>query len=76
MSSLPSNVHVMALTATATACLRQSVTQTLAMQNSLLIEVSPDKANIKYIVSEYCTIEDFSPLLLPILPSKSLNLGV
>ena len=65
-SVLLSNVHVMALTATAMTSLHQSVTQTLAMQNTLLIEVSPDKANMKYNVSEYF----FTPLITNLAQQK------
>ena len=54
----------MALTATASATLRHSITWTLGMQNVALVEVSPDKANIKYIVSSFSsTAEAFTPLI-------------
>ena len=63
-SILPSNVHVMALTATASATLRRSITWTLGMQNTALIEISPDKAKIKYVVSEFSSNkESFTPLI-------------
>ena len=63
-SILPCTVNVMALTATASATLRRSITWTLGMQNIELIEVSPDKANIKYTVSPFSSTEEaFTPLI-------------
>ena len=65
----------MALTATASATLRHSITWTLGMQNTALIEVSPDKANIKYIVSTFSSTEEsFTPLIHDLTRQK-LQMG-
>ena len=70
-SILPHSVHMMALTATASATLRRSVTTTLGMHNIALIEVSPDKANIKYAVSSFSSIEEsFMPLICNLARQK------
>ena len=50
-SILPHNVHVMALTATATRTLRRDVCDVLGMENPVLVSASPDKDNIKYVVA-------------------------
>ena len=50
-SILPHNVHVMALTATATKTLRRDVCDVLGMENPVLVSASPDKDNIKYVVA-------------------------
>ena len=71
---MPHRVNVMALTATASATLRHSITWTLGMQNVALVEVSPDKANIKYIVSSFSsTAEAFTPLIHDICSVKGAN---
>ena len=63
-SILPHTIHVMALTATSSSKLRHSITWTLGMQNTALIEVSPDKANIKYTVSPFSSTEEaFIPII-------------
>ena len=47
---LPSNIPVVALTATATAQVRKGIISNLAMTNTHIIEGSPNRENIKYIV--------------------------
>ena len=52
----------MALTATATKTLRKQVSDMLGMKNTVLVSVSPDKNNIKYLVAKHATIEKtFAP---------------
>jgi superfamily II DNA helicase RecQ len=67
-SILPRNVHVMALTATASSTLHHSITWTLGMQNTALIEVSPDK---KYALLQ---LRNPSPLSFVILLDKKYAL--
>lgn len=74
-SILPHSVHMMALTATASATLRRSVTTTLGMHNIALIEVSPDKANIKYTVSSFSSIEESFMPLIRNLARQKLEMG-
>ena len=50
-SILPPDTHVMALTATASRSLQDSVMKTLSMRNVATVAVSPDKPNVKYAVS-------------------------
>ena len=50
-SILPQNVHVMALTATATKVIRSNVCEVLGMESPVLVSISPNKDNIKYIVA-------------------------
>ena len=49
-SILPQNVHVMALTATATKTLRRDVRDILGMENPVLVSASPDKDNITVLL--------------------------
>ena len=50
-SHIPDTVHVMALTATATKRTRQAVIKLLKMVHPKVVSVSPNKPNIKYILS-------------------------
>ena len=62
-SILPQNVNVMALTATATKTLRKDVSDLLGMESPVLVSVSPDKENIKYLVAGHVTMEkSFGPI--------------
>ena len=62
-SILPQDVHVMALTATATKTLRKDVCDVLGMESPVLVSLSPDKDNIKYIVAAHLTMEKtFGPI--------------
>ena len=45
-SLIPSNVHMMALTAIASVTLRQSIIKILSMKNPFILSVSPHKPNI------------------------------
>ena len=51
-SILPDNIHVMALTATATRSTRKVVSRRLEMVSPKIVSVSPNKSNIKYIVKK------------------------
>ena len=63
-SLLPHHVHIMALTATATASLRSSVSNILGMKKPVVIAVSPNKENIIYSVGKFTRVpETFRPLL-------------
>ena len=49
-SLIPETVHVMALTATATTTTRHEIIKTLRMVRPVVVAVTPNKPNIKYIV--------------------------
>lgn len=49
-SLIPDSVHLMALTATATVKTRNAICKTLGLVKPVIIAVSPNKPNIKYIV--------------------------
>ena len=62
-SILPQNVHVMALTATATKMLRRDACDVLDMESPVLVSISPDKDNIEYIVAAHVTMDKtFGPI--------------
>ena len=69
-SILPHSVHMMALTATASATLRRSVTTTLGMHNIALIEVSPELISSTQCL-HFLQSRNLSCLLFVILPDKS-----
>lgn len=57
-SVFSSNVNIMALTATATVHVRETVLSSLSMTDPVIVSVSPDKLNMTYMVSSfwaYCT---------------------
>lgn len=63
-SIFPENVHLMALTATATNSTRAAVIKTLDMQSPTIVSVYPDKKNILYYVAEKSSIsESFAPIV-------------
>lgn len=70
-SLIPSNVNVMALTATATTETYQCAIQCLSMTNPALIALSPDPGNIKYSVYPAVHIEELSELLFMELTDDS-----
>ena len=62
-SVLHPEVNIMALTATATRSLRDEIAVSLDMKNMCTISISPDKANIRYVVLKFETIEKtFGPM--------------
>ena len=63
-SLVPGNVHMMALTATATKSTRQQVCRRLGMLCPYVIAESPNRPNIKYSVKQPTNIEEmFAPLV-------------
>lgn len=56
-SILPPSINVMALTATATKTLIKEVSENLGMKNPVIVSVSPDKTNIKYMIAKRESIE-------------------
>ena len=67
-SILPPNVHVMALTTTATCTQRSSIIKTLGMVDPFILSRSPHKENIYLAVTDFTSIEEsFSPLAKELL---------
>ena len=64
-SLIPKNVHVMALTATATTKTRTSVCQILGMADAMVVCEVPNRPNIRYsVVQASANIEEaFAPLV-------------
>ena len=65
-SLIPDTVRVMALTATATRSTRQAVVKVLKMVSPVVVSVSPNKPNIKYVVKSNANSsleETFAPLV-------------
>ena len=64
-SLIPETVRIMALTATATKSTRRDVTKILGMVHPVVVAVSPNKPNIKYVVKgNPGTLEEtFAPLV-------------
>ena len=62
-SLVPSEVHVMALTATATKGLREEVQRILGMKEPVVVVKSPAKSNIMYIIhTEESLDKAFTPM--------------
>ena len=57
-SLIPTSVHVMALTATATATTRAQIVGTLCMDRPHVLSVSPHKKNIMYVVKKNSSMEE------------------
>ncbi len=71
-SMLPSNVNIMALTATATTKLRRDVSRTIGMRNELVVSKPPSKPNTMYVVTHFSTVEEtFLPIAKRLLQEKS-----
>ena len=63
-SLIPTGVNMIALTATASKSLQQSVIQTLGMRQPFVLSVSPHKPNITLAVTQFKSIEhDFEPVV-------------
>ncbi|KAL5483863.1 hypothetical protein EMCRGX_G020281 [Ephydatia muelleri] len=63
-SLIPSHVHIMAMTATATTATRENVITSLGLIDTVIVSSSPDKPNISYSVRVKASIEDvFTPLV-------------
>lgn len=61
---IPSDVNIMALTASATC---SDIVATLCMDNPAVISTSPHKKNIKYVVKEKNTPEELVKVILEAL---------
>ena len=62
-SILPEGTPCLALTATATKCLRFNISDIIGMHSPLIVAVSPCKKNLMYTVSPFTSIkETFEPL--------------
>ena len=71
-SILPPDTHVMALTATASRSLQDSVMKTLSMRNVATVAVSPDKPNVKYAVSPFTSMnESFLPIICAVARKRT-----
>ena len=57
-SLIPSSVHVMALTATATSSDRIAVTQMIRLQNPYTLKQTPSKPNIVYHIGSFKAVPD------------------
>lgn len=57
-SLLPSNVNIMAITATATRKLRTDVSRIIGMRNELVVSKPPMKSNLMYAVVPFSTVEE------------------
>ena len=62
-SILPEGVHMLALTATATTAVFKAVKKRLALVDPLVIGISPDRADIKYLVEPKGRINTLRTLL-------------
>ena len=62
-SIIPENVHVMALTATATKTTRQFIIKKLNMYNPVIVSITPMRNNLIYFVGQKTDIlQQFVPL--------------
>ena len=63
-SILPENVHVMALTATATNSTRAAAIRTLDVQSPTIVSIHPSKQNLIYYVAEKSSVStSFAPII-------------
>ena len=67
---MQTNVHIMALTATATRSLREEMTSLLGMISPYIIVRSPDKVNIRYTVMKIGSYDKFFQHILKELQIK------
>ena len=68
---IPSSVHIMVMTATATTTTRDAIIRILELIDPAVIMASPDKPNITYTVCEKMSIEcTFAPVLEKIRESR------
>jgi len=68
---IPSNVNVMALTATATIEMLQVVSQRLSLHNPVTVAVSPNRGNIKLLVQPSKSLKEFGAIIVQELRAKS-----
>ena len=62
-SLIPTDVHIMALTATATSNTRANIVHTLCMEDSYVLSVSPHKKNVVYVVKRKGEMEEVVQIL-------------
>ena len=74
-SILSRTVHVMALTATATKTLRADVIKALGMRRPVVVAVNPDKANIKYEVVPFISMNNTFGVLASQLRENLMSIG-
>lgn len=74
-SLIPPQVHIMALTATATSYVRLSVSKTLGMKEPVVISAPPCLANVTYIVNDFTSIEDNLMYLVDKLKTEGISMG-
>lgn len=74
-SILSQDVNVMALTATATKSLREDVMKLLGMKSAVVVAVNPDKANIKYEVAPFISMNKTFGALANQLAEKQISIG-
>lgn len=67
---IPSNINVMALTATATIETFQVVSKRLALRNPVTVAVSPNRANIKLLVQPSKSLKEFAKAIVQELKEK------
>ena len=72
-SLIPSSVHVMALTATATSSDRIAVTQMIGLQNPYTLKQAPSKPNIVYHIGSFKTVPEPLNNLLTDLGLRELH---
>ena len=72
-SLIPSNVKVMALTATATSPTRKEIMKRLDMKKAVVVYLPPAKPNIVYVVMDKTTIEDVVQSIVKELLAKGVE---
>ena len=71
-SLLPKRVHILALTATATATLQKCVIRTLGMKNTVVISENIDKPNLIYGIRTFESMEStFSQMIYTLKKERS-----
>ena len=74
-SILSADVHIMALTATATKTLRADIIKVLGMKSPVVVTVNPDKANIKYEVVPFISMNKTFGVLADQLRDNPVLIG-
>lgn len=69
---IPSNINVMALTATSTIETFQVVSERLALHNPVTVAVSPNRGNIKLLVEPSKSLKEFAKALVQELKEKKI----
>ena len=74
-SVLHPNVHIIALTATATMTIQNEIAESLKMKNMAVICFSPDKSNVKCMVSNYDTMGKAFESMANQIAQQQISLG-